>query len=149
MVKKMKYRILKVLGFFFKIIYKWNNLPIFFGIPNIVNGMNIEFGKNVTINPQVYLNASSKITIGKNVSLSVGCKLITTTLDSEKFLKGKKLHYNKPILIGDNVQIGAGSVVLPGINICNNVIVGAGSVVTKNIIDSGIYVGIPARKIKK
>jgi maltose O-acetyltransferase len=149
MVKKMKYRLLKVLGFIFKITYKWSNLPVFFGIPNIVNGMNIKFGENVTINPQVYLNASSKIIIGNNVSLSVGCKLITTTLDSEKFLKGKKLHNDKPISIGDNVQIGAGSIVLPGINICNNVIVGAGSVVTKNIIDSGIYVGTPARKIRK
>ncbi|HBQ4551752.1 TPA: N-acetyltransferase, partial [Escherichia coli] len=47
-----------------------------------------------------------------------------------------------------NVQLGAGAIVLPGVEICSNIIVGAGAIVTKNLEEPGVYVGQPARKIK-
>lgn len=50
--------------------------------------------------------------------------------------------------IGDNCFIGAGAIIKDNIKVCNNVIVGAGAVVIKNIDEPGIYVGIPAKKIK-
>lgn len=50
--------------------------------------------------------------------------------------------------IGEMCSIGANAVILPGINICNNVVVGAGSVVTQDILEMGVYVGVPAKKIK-
>ena len=53
----------------------------------------------------------------------------------------------KSTSIGDNVSIGSNSTILP-IKICDNVVIGAGSVVTKDIKESGIYAGNPARKIK-
>lgn len=51
------------------------------------------------------------------------------------------------VTISDNVFIGAGAVINNGIKICENVIIGSGSVVSNAIIDSGVYVGIPARRI--
>lgn len=54
----------------------------------------------------------------------------------------------KPIIIKDNVYIGTGSVILPGVTIGNNVIIGAGSIVTKDIPDNTVYAGIPARFIE-
>lgn len=51
------------------------------------------------------------------------------------------------VIIGNNVFIGAGSIVLPGITIGNNVIIGAGSVVTHDIPDGCVFAGNPARKI--
>jgi len=51
--------------------------------------------------------------------------------------------------IGDNVIIGAGATVIDYIEICSDVIIGAGAVVTKDITESGVYVGTPVRKINK
>ena len=50
--------------------------------------------------------------------------------------------------IGNNCFIGSGAIVNDGLKICDNVIIGAGSVVTKNITEKGVYVGIPARRIR-
>ncbi len=52
------------------------------------------------------------------------------------------------VTIGNNCMIGAGAIIIDKVTICNDVIVGAGAVVTKDIRQSGTYVGIPARKIK-
>ena len=54
----------------------------------------------------------------------------------------------KDIIIGNNVWIGYGAQILPGIKIGNNVIVGAGDIVTKDIEDNSVVVGVPARKVK-
>jgi len=55
--------------------------------------------------------------------------------------------YREKISIGNNVWIGHGVSILPGVNICDNVIIGASSVVTKSILESGTYVGNPARRL--
>lgn len=53
-----------------------------------------------------------------------------------------------PVHIGNNVFIGAGSIILPGVTIGDNVIIGAGSVVTHNVESDSVVVGNPAQKIK-
>lgn len=53
----------------------------------------------------------------------------------------------RPIVIKDNVFIGAHTFIMPGINIGNNVVIGAGSIVTKNISDNSVVAGSPAKKI--
>jgi acetyltransferase-like isoleucine patch superfamily enzyme len=53
-----------------------------------------------------------------------------------------------PIKVGNNVFLGTGVIVLPGVTIGNNVVIGAGAVVTKNIGDNCVAVGVPARTIK-
>lgn len=54
----------------------------------------------------------------------------------------------KPIRVGDNVFIGYGTIILPGVTIGSNVVIGAGSVVSKDIPDNSIAAGVPARVIK-
>jgi acetyltransferase-like isoleucine patch superfamily enzyme len=53
-----------------------------------------------------------------------------------------------PIVVGNNVFIGANCTIMPGVVIGDNVIVGAGSIVTKNLESNAIYAGIPARFVK-
>lgn len=87
------------------------------------------------------------IEIGNDVSISAQAIIVSTGLDVYQF-KAEKLHVNKKIKIGNNVQIGAGSIILAGVHIGDNVIVSAGSVVTKTIFSNTVVVGVPARKIK-
>jgi len=71
----------------------------------------------------------------------------THPLDVETRNSGLEMGY--PIEIGDNVWVGGGAIINPGIKIGNNVVIGAGSVVTKDIPDNVVIVGNPARIIKR
>ncbi|MET0636776.1 MAG: acyltransferase [Chitinophagaceae bacterium] len=88
------------------------------------------------------------ITIGDNVHIGPGVKLIThdgsTTLMTDG--KGRRYSY-QPIEIGNNVFIGVNCVIMPGVKIEDNVIVGAGSVVTKSLKARSVVAGVPARII--
>jgi maltose O-acetyltransferase len=124
-----------------------SNLKVY-GNVNIKNPQNIIIGNNCSFNDDVYLNGWSFINIGNNVALSAGCKIISTSLDSNKLINSIYEHIGKGINIGNNVQIGAGAIVLDGVNIGNNVIIGAGAVVTKDIPNKVVATGIPAKIIK-
>jgi maltose O-acetyltransferase len=119
-----------------------------FGSFSLKNPHKLKLGDNVTINDGVYINAKGGIAIGDNVSISACSIIVSTELDYKQKIFNQR-HIDKPIVIGNNVQIGAGAIVLAGVEIGNNVIVGAGSIVTKNIDDNSIVVGNPARMIKK
>ncbi|WP_220182052.1 acyltransferase [Shewanella putrefaciens] len=109
----------------------------------LIHPENFSYGDNLSINGGVYINAGSDIVLGKNVSLSAKCMLITKGLNPKNLSE----HYSKPIRIGSNMQVGAGAIVLPGVSIVSNVIIAAGSVVTKNIEISGVYAGVPCKKL--
>ena len=93
----------------------------------------------------VYINAYNGIKFGKDVMFASGVKLISANHD---FKYRKKHIKSNPIILEENVWLGANVVVLPGVKIGKNFIVGAGSVVTKDIEPNSIYAGNPARKIK-
>ncbi|MGG4610056.1 acyltransferase [Providencia sp. Me31A] len=69
-------------------------------------------------------------------------------LKNNVYLKGSRKSYRKPIHVGNNVFIGVGTIILPGVNIGDNVIVAAGSVVSRNLEGNSVYAGNPAQKIK-
>lgn len=121
---------------------------VFWGFCKIKNMHLVELGDNVSINDNVYINALGGVVIGDNVALSAGSMLISTGLVPES-LNDKKTHFMEKIIIGNNVQIGAGAIILPGIVIGNNVIVGAGSIVTKDIDSDSVVAGNPAKLIRK
>ncbi|OUR82260.1 hypothetical protein A9Q75_05955 [Colwellia psychrerythraea] len=142
--------------------YKWFDLKAFYyskifghcgsklkfwGPVYIKNPRKLHLGNNVSINDGAYINALGNIKIGNDVAISAGAKLVSTMLDVESFTTRKK-HVNKEILIGNNVQVGAGAIILPGIVVGDNVIIGAGSVVTKNVIANCVVLGNPAKKIR-
>lgn len=128
-----------------------NNLLVFGEVKTLYPDR-IHIGNDCRINDMVYLNARSGIVIGNNVTLSFGCKLISTGYSLEEFFEnGKRKHIeNSDIFINDNCWICADAIILPGIHITGkNVVVAAGSVVTKNIEDSNVIVaGNPAKIIK-
>lgn len=112
----------------------------------------VNMGKNVFIygNPiDMFGTEPWCITLGNNVHITR--EVLFVTHDGGTLLFRKQipdLEITKPIVIGDNVYIGVRSIIMPGVTIGNNCIIAAGSVVTKNVPDSSVYGGVPARFIK-
>lgn len=82
------------------------------------------------------------ISVGDDVTLATGVKLLAHDAATSRV---KNIHTKVGIVrIGNNVFIGANTIVLPNVRIGNNVIVGAGFVVTRDILDNSVYAGNPA-----
>ncbi len=86
------------------------------------------------------------ITCGDNVTLARNVYVLAHDASMKKKLGKTKV---SSVKIGDNVFIGAGSIILPGVIIGDNVIIGAGSIVTHSIPDGEVWCGNPAHFIKK
>ncbi len=134
------------------------NLRIYGNKKIYIKGIkNLEIGSNCKINELVYINArgEAKVKMGNEVTLSSFTKIVTTGYDTQKFLEGKNknnfdIHVNKDITIGNNCWIGMNVIILPGVTIKGeNVIIGAGSVVTKDINESNVLVAGNPATIKK
>ncbi|EGR2831721.1 hypothetical protein I2474_10450 [Vibrio cholerae] len=121
-----------------------------YGRVKIENPVKVVIGDGSTLNEGVYISGHDFVRIGKFVSISAGAKIITAYLQPEEMQNkaSKDIHLSKPVLIGDNTQIGAGAIILPGVEIGSGVIVAAGAVVTKNIEDNVIVAGVPAKIIR-
>lgn len=74
--------------------------------------------------------------------------MLTPTHPLEPQPRRDKLEAARPITIGDNVWIGGGAVVLPGVTIGDNSVIGAGAVVTKDVPANVVAVGNPARVVR-
>ena len=110
----------------------------------------IKLGSSGHLGVDVYINASAgKITIGDYVSIAPKTQIYSYSDDVEIGKKIGEAHKIGDVVIKDNVLIGAGAIILPGITIAEGAIVGAGAVVTKDVPPFAIVGGIPAREIRK
>ena len=106
-------------------------------------GKNVSLGDNVYANFNLVLVDDTYITIGNNVMFGPNVVLSTGTHPVEPNIRRKQAQFNLPIIIEDNVWIGANVVVMPGVTIGENSVIGAGSVVTKNIPKNSVAMGSP------
>jgi len=110
---------------------------------------NVHVGKNVFFNFNVCFVDDADITFGDDCLVGPGCHLITAQHPVSPRLRKNQLQYNKPIHIGNNVWLGAGAMILPGVTIGDNSIIAAGSVVTRDVEANVIVAGSPARVLRR
>lgn len=114
-------------------------------------------GNNCQINDSVHIASADNVTIGNNVLIA--SRVFITDLNHGSYagesqspaysIVSERALATNPVSIGDNVWLGEGVVILPGVNLGKNCIVGANSVVTKSYPDNVIIAGNPARIIKE
>lgn len=122
-------------------------------------GKNIHIGNNVIININCTMVDCNKIEIGNNTLIASNVQMYTAThpvLPNERLVKnwtpGQARPFfhisSMPIKVGQNVWIGGGAIILPGVTIGDNSVIGAGSIVNKSIPQNSVAVGSPCKVIK-
>ncbi len=112
-------------------------------------GYNVHVGDNFYANFDCIFLDGNKISIGNNVMVGPRCSFFTASHPIAKRERNALLEYAQQITIGDDVWIGGGTIINPGVTIGSNVVIGAGSVVTKDIPSNVIAYGNPCRPIRQ
>ena len=112
-------------------------------------GYNIEIGENFFANHNTVILDGGKVTFGDNVFIAPSCGFYTAGHPIDFDRRNKGLEYAYPITVGDNVWIGAGVHVLPGVTIGDDVVIGSGSIVVKDIPSHSVAVGNPCRATRQ
>ncbi|MBB0231484.1 sugar O-acetyltransferase [Streptomyces calidiresistens] len=117
--------------------------------------LRVDFGRYVTVGRGTFVNFGAvfldvaPITIGEDVQIGPNVQLLTPIHPLEAERRRAKWEAARPITIGDNVWLGGGVIVCPGVTIGENTVVGAGAVVTRDLPANVLAVGNPARVIRE
>ena len=115
----------------------------------------VDYGTYISVGARTFINYNltaldvAPITIGEDCQIGPNVQMLTPTHPVEPQPRRDRLEAAQPITIGDNVWLGGGAIVLPGVTIGENSVIGAGAVVTKDVPANCVAVGNPARVIKE
>lgn len=112
-----------------------------------------DFGKNITIGKNVFINADCKFQDQGGIFIDdgalIGHGVVLATLNHDMMPEKRQMLHPAPIHIGKNVWIGANATITQGVTIGDNSVIAAGAVVTKDIPADVVAGGVPARVLKK
>jgi maltose O-acetyltransferase len=104
-------------------------------------------GRNVVIGAYAHIAADGGVSIGDNSMLASAVQITSSTHDYHvRPYRSKRV--DAPVVIGANVWIGAGAIVLPGVTVGDDSVIGAGSVVTRDVPPGTVVAGAPARTMR-
>jgi maltose O-acetyltransferase len=115
----------------------------------------VDYGSNIRIGARCFANYGlmaldvAAITIGDDVQIGPNVQLLTPTHPLEAEPRRQKWEAAEPITIGDNVWLGGGVIVCPGVTIGDDTVVGAGAVVTRDLPAGVLALGNPARAVRE
>ncbi|MEE1649669.1 sugar O-acetyltransferase [Brachybacterium sp. J144] len=118
---------------------------------HVTSPLAVDYGENIRIGARTFINCNltaldvAPIVIGEDCQIGPNVQLLTPTHPIDPELRRDKLEAAEPITLGDNVWLGGGVIVCPGVTIGENSVIGAGSVVTRDIPANVVAVGNPAR----
>lgn len=113
------------------------------------------YGRNIRLGDHVFLNVlctfldCAEVRIGDHVMVGPAVQLYTAAHDLVAERRNRGLEVAKPIVIEDDVWLGGGVIVLPGVTVGRGAVVGAGAVVTRDVPANSIAAGNPARVIRE
>lgn len=114
-----------------------------------------DYGYNITVGDRFYSNHNmvitdgAPVTFGDGVFIAPNCCFTTAEHAIDPAMRRAGVEIAKPITVGDDVWIGAGTVVLAGVTIGDGSVIGAGSVVTKDVPAGVVAVGVPCRVLRR
>lgn len=114
-----------------------------------VYGQNIHIGDHVYLNVQCTILDCNEVRIGHHVMIGPGVHLYCAAHLLQAEARNQGWEVAKPIVIEDNVWIGGGAILLPGVRIGRNAVVGAGAVVSRSVPANTVAAGNPARVIRE
>ena len=115
----------------------------------------VDYGSYITVGARTFINYNltaldvAPIVIGEDCQIGPNVQLLTPVHPLEAQPRRDKLEAAKAITIGDNVWLGGGAIVCPGVTIGDNSVIGAGAVVTRDVPPGSLAVGSPARVIRR
>lgn len=112
-------------------------------------GYNIEIGENFYANVNLTILDGARVTIGDNVFIAPNVGIYTAGHPLDAGRRNKGLEYAYPVTIGNNVWIGAGVTILPGVTIGSDSVIGAGAVVLRDVPERVLVAGNPARIVRE
>lgn len=112
-------------------------------------GYSISVGDNFFSNHNMIIQDGGGVTFGDNVFIAPNCCFTTAEHAIDPEMRKAGVEIAKPIVVGNNVWIGANCTILAGVEIGDNTIVGAGSVVTKSLPSNVVAVGVPCRVMRE
>jgi maltose O-acetyltransferase len=118
---------------------------------NIRPPFHCDYGYNISLGDGVFLNFNCVIldvvavSIGQGTQIGPGVQILTADHPRDATERGSGLEFGRPIVIGRNVWIGGGAIILPGVTIGDDAIIGAGSIVTRDVPAGATAAGNPAR----
>ena len=111
-------------------------------------GYNISVGDYFYSNHNLIITDGAKVTFGDHVFIAPNCCFTTAEHALDPEMRKAGIEVAKPITVGNNVWIGAGSTILAGVTIGDNSVIGAGSVVKKSIPENVVAVGVPCKVLR-
>jgi len=114
-----------------------------------------DYGYQTSIGPRTFVNWGliladvARVTIGADVQIGPNVQLLTPTHPVDTETRRAKWEAGEPITLGDNVWLGGGVIVCPGVTIGENTVVGAGAVVARDLPANVVAVGNPARVVRE
>jgi maltose O-acetyltransferase len=112
-----------------------------------------DYGCHITLGERAFLNFGcvvldvAPVSIGARTKIGPGVQILAADHPRDPDTRRALLECGRPVAIGENVWIGAGAIILPGVTVGDDAIVGAGSVVTRSVAPGETVAGNPARPI--
>lgn len=121
---------------------------------NMQQGFHCDYGKNIHVGDDFLTNYNvtildiAPVTVGDYCMIGPNTLITTVGHPLDAAGRRERIGICEPVVIGDDVWIGGNVSIMPGVHIGNNVVIAAGAIVTKDIPDTCVAGGIPAKKIK-
>jgi acetyltransferase-like isoleucine patch superfamily enzyme len=117
----------------------------------IANDRDLWLGEGCYINHDVYIDCLAEVHVGANSGMAHGAQIITSHHNVKPASEDRLETLAEPraVTIGSRVGIGAGAIILPGVTVADRCVIGANSLLAKDTEPDGVYLGVPARRIRE